>query len=645
IEYSDATSTLPPLTVYPGATNRTDSTNGAAGSIYIKGPSATYGDLRIVSASPVPSQQTILPSLGSGTALAGSGGATLVTDRSSIPAYFEGHWLEVIGKGTWRVASISGSTLTLESGANVATGDAWRGVYRFDVVTLSGTHRIESDDPIRANATQTITGSISIDRVDARSLVVAASSTLAPKAQNALSIKVDETLRVEANGAIDATATGYPMEVSFAGPIPGNGNGGSHLGSGGYLTDPRGITFGSIYRPREFGGGSDFSSADEGRSGGGAVSIEAGSLVVNGVIRANGGGPITTNSRGGAGGSLWIRTGGISGGGIIETNGGDAVWGAGGGGALSLTYTSGTLPQLRSRPGNKQGSNSATQAASGTVYTFGPTSTYGDLRIDNGGVGTFESTILPSFGTGTAAAGSNGATLVTDRTASIPSYFEGHWVEIIGKGTWRIVAINDKTVTLEAGANVAVGDFFRGVYRADTFTVRGSKVITADPVLAATTDKDASSTIDTNTPPQFPAALRSQIVVSRVNGNDFVTGPAGAVTDPNAPLTLTVTNVRSGQTVTGTAAANGSFSIAVSGFSGDAFTIRATDSHTLPLTSETIVVNGAISASQLQSLVINPTAVSGGENAIGTVRLVDAARNDGAVVTLSSASEFVTVPA
>ena len=96
-----------------------------------------------------------LPALGSGIAQAGSSGITLITDKTSIPAYFVGHWVEVSSpdgtvEGTWQVVAIDGSTLTLDDGATVDVGDSWQGVYRFDRVTIRGSGRLSSSDPIRS---------------------------------------------------------------------------------------------------------------------------------------------------------------------------------------------------------------------------------------------------------------------------------------------------------------------------------------------------------------------------------------------------------------------------------------------------------------------------------------------------------------
>ena len=134
---------------------------GGAGTVYVKSGSSTFGSLTVNNGTVSGNKRTILPSLGSGTAQPGSGGATLVTDRTkAIPAYFLGHWVEIRDaggatvKGTWRVASIAANGLTVtlssDSGAavTVAAGDRWQGVYRFDQVTVGSTSVLVSADPV-----------------------------------------------------------------------------------------------------------------------------------------------------------------------------------------------------------------------------------------------------------------------------------------------------------------------------------------------------------------------------------------------------------------------------------------------------------------------------------------------------------------
>src|SRR5207237_10599436 len=112
-----------------------------------------------------------------------------------------------------------------------------------------------------------------------------------------------------------------------------------------------GTTYGSVDRAQEVGGG-----AGNGGSGGGIVRVIAGTVVVDGAIRANGWLTGGYNDRGGAGGSVWVSAGTVGGAGAIEARGGDgAYWGTGGGGAIAVEYTTGSsgtlLANLLARPG------------------------------------------------------------------------------------------------------------------------------------------------------------------------------------------------------------------------------------------------------------------------------------------------------
>jgi hypothetical protein len=152
-----------------GVAGGSGATSGA-GSIYVKGPSATFGDLTVDNKG-LANGTTELPSLGSGVAQTGTSGATLVTDRAvDIPAYFKGHWVEIrtsagVLKGRWKIASIDATNLkkvtlapnTTET-IDIAVGDTWRGIYRFDHVTLQGGTVITVDLLDSTNTPQLLNG-------------------------------------------------------------------------------------------------------------------------------------------------------------------------------------------------------------------------------------------------------------------------------------------------------------------------------------------------------------------------------------------------------------------------------------------------------------------------------------------------------
>jgi hypothetical protein len=290
---------------------------------------------------------------------------------------------------------------------------------------------------------------------------------------------------IACGAAIDATGKGYVNGATYPGEqVQGNWTGGSHIGRGGLYNGVYGSTYGSVVRPRELGASTLPSAFGP---GGGAVRIVANSVVVDGAIRANG----AQHSHSGAGGSIWITTSHIAGRGTIETNGGPGQWGIGGGGALAIEYTdpASVLPALSSRTGANIGESR--YGGAGSIYVKGPTSVYGDLTIDNGGINK-EPTILPSLGKGVAQSGTSGATLVTDRANDIQAFYVGHWVEITApdgtpKGTWRIGTIDAaKTVTLTPNDAEAIdidpGDAWQGVYRFDNVKAVGIRVDSADPI-------------------------------------------------------------------------------------------------------------------------------------------------------------------
>ena len=389
-------------------------------------------------------------------------------------------------------------TVAPDTGVTYApvAGDRWTGVYRFDNVTENGI-QVVSVDPIRVT-NLTVTGMTTATLLTPTNLTVKAGATLthpAAAAGNAASLvlKVSGTLTVEAGASIDVSERGYASGYSYpnVSPLPGDRTGGSHLGYGGVLTGPNGPTYGSAYRPGEAGGGGNGGSA-----GGGIVSITAGTLANDGSILANGG---SAGYGSGAGGSIHVVAGTLSGAGSIQARGGENIGnvGAGGGGAIAIEYrsTSGSvLSNLLARGGT---ANAGRIGGAGTVYVKGPASTYGDLVVDNRG-NAGQATELPSLGSGTLLAGTGATALVTDRSASIPAYFAGHWIEAQDgsgavKGTYRITAIgaDGKTVTVAPDTGVTyapvAGDRWYGIYILDNVTLSSNSIVKTSDLFKAGT--------------------------------------------------------------------------------------------------------------------------------------------------------------
>jgi len=622
IEY---TSGAPNPTAWTGGNNgATGGQYGGAGSLYLKGPNATYGSLTINDNNHGGSQATELPSLGGGIVQSGSGGATLVTDRAAnIPPYFGNHWVEIrdasgVFKGLYRIASINAKTATLAANGsdtpNVAATDQWRGVYRFDAVTIAATESLISIDPILigANRLQTvygttaanafvtytqpisgddisIVGRVALPQVKAQTLAFENGAFVTSSSQT-LALDVTNSVNVKSGATIDLTARGFAVNTTYSGATtPGTSTAGSHIGYGGLNTTPLASTFGSIFQPLEPGGGGRGAGV-----GGGVLSINTASFTNDGSIRANG--ESNTCCEGGAGGSIWIRTQSFAGSGALEANGGNQQR-TGGGGAVSIEYATGT-PNPTAWAGGNANATGGNVGGAGTILLKASGATFGALTINNNGHGpTAQATELPSLGIGTAQSGSSGATLITNRATNIPLYFANHWVTVRGadgtlKGKWRIATINAKTMTLAPNGaetiNIQSGDSYRGTYRLDSLKLRSAKLRVEDLLeVTATPDLDAASSIAGNNlgAPSLVASLVS--LGSNATGSSVI-GTAGAVSDPDAPITLIATNTVSNNSYTGTANADGSFTVPVQGNAGDTITLKAKDGNLYPLESPVI---------------------------------------------------------
>jgi hypothetical protein len=629
---------------------------GGAGSTFIKSPASTYGDVAFdeKGVSGI-LYSSVLPALGSGIAQTGSTGATLVTNLTAdIPAFFVGHSVEVSTasgtlKGTWRITAVNAKTATLVANGSetvdVQPGDKWQGVYRFDTLRLPAGETLVSADPIRigvngvinlsgpttagqyleilhpvTGTTVTITGNVSIPSVTAQTLTVKSGAVLTVPyngtTPNSLALNISGALTIENGGSIDVTGRGYGANRTYAGATASSGQtGGTHFGlSTGWNGSP-GSVFGSVYRPQEAGGGSGDTA-----SGGGIVRIVAGSLTNNGAIRANGG---TTDSRSGAGGSVWITVTDVAGTGVVEARGGDAYYPGGGGGAISVEYSgtnSGTMLSAGLLARGGHGDSNHTGGA-GLTYIKSPASTYGDVTFDEKGVtGNLYGSELPALGVGLAQAGTSGATLVTDRTANIPAYFAGHWINIIGtdgapKGSWRIGTINNKTVTLIPNAtetiNVLPGDRWRGAYKFDHITLRSTKLDTSELVEAPAPDS-VSSTFQFGNP-GIPVVDATKFSFTTSGAGPALVAAANAVTDPDSPLTLTITNVRTGATWTVPVTSGAPFTVGVAGNQGDTIKVHAKDSHKYPLESFDVVV-GTLTSSSAEVTQIDRSVLSSDAN-------------------------------
>ncbi len=474
------------------AASTVSSNAGGAGTIFTFQPGVSMlGDLLIEGAAA--GKGTPLPSLGSGEALVGSGYSVLVTDRTSIQPYFLGHWVEISGpdgvvEGFGRIGAIDGGTITFEAAPSVPlveAGDSWRGVYRFDRVDMRGINMVWGDAILAS--IEVVDGTLVAFRVDADNLVLEPGSVLTHSVGGSLKLTVADTVTIPVGATIDVTGKGYAVNRTYPGEtLSTNGSAGSHLGRGSFSTPSSGSTYGSVTRPREAGAGSYEYLGTWGGPGGGVVRIEAGSIVLEGAIHADGEG----YSRGGAGGSVWLTVdGAITGDGQVTARGAGSL--GGGGGAIAVEYGS-VFGQVLGNLKATGGGSGSTVGGAGTVYLVeAGNAMYGDLVVDNDGFAG-RATLLPGLGNGAAQAGSAGNVLVTDMVSMQP-YFIGHWVELSDesgapRGVWRIAGVEGGTIVLETNGvdpDIIEGDLWSGLYRFDSVAeVNGAVLQHNDPIEA-----------------------------------------------------------------------------------------------------------------------------------------------------------------
>gem|GEM_PF-6462551 len=363
-----------------------------------------------------------------------------------------------------------------------------------------------------------------VDPLSPASLTLLDGATLVPAGGSSLQLDVATGMRVQCGGAVDAFKAGYPGTaardssgfapswVAPSTPI----SGGSHGGFGTAWSDSyggvAGETFDSVYMPG-LGGGSGALGPNTSRSGagGGIVEIRAGSMLLDGEIRAMGEVRSGYSDSSGGGGSVFIAATSMAGTGTVDASGGDYTvhWGGGAGGggrvALHVDTFQGFDPsaQVFARGGVVNGTNPTQYAGAGTIYVKELGSTYGRLIVDNGTAtdGTSRvgpATELPALGNGAVSlfevSGSDAWV-----TAASPFYprWLGAWMVLedgtgAALGAFEVVEIDTSGRARLAGASgVSGAASYGGEYRFDALEIRngsglagGTEVQGGDVVLA-----------------------------------------------------------------------------------------------------------------------------------------------------------------
>ena len=542
---------------------------GAPGTIYVREATSTYGRLQVDAGESTPGvdrrgEATALPGLGVGgvTAVEVSGSDLWVTAESALLPRWLGAWMvleDASGTelGGFEVVEVDATGRGRLAGAAGLTGAAsYRGEYRFDRVDLvNGAGLLVEDvlvaDEVAADGSVEVTGPIETPELDIapgdspvvklgsdlrlQRLVLRSGVEATGRDGDTLHLSVP-TLEIEAGAVLHMDARGYaggvygsqwgkaPSWVTGAAPRAGGSHGG--WGSVSYGGVAPGDVYDSVYAPQLGGGGGSLnynSSGYRGGNGGGVVDLEVDTLVLDGEIRALGEERrYDYREASGAGGSVWIRATSLTGSGTIDVSGADSRYcgssddvSAGGGGRVALEVDGfiGFDPasQVVATGGGRTGCSSVVVAygAPGTVFVREATSTYGDLFVDQGGLGGLPplTTQLPAIGSGTVGSAEVDATdpaalwiQPDDPATTFALGVAGAWLRI-GNADYRILDQSDDRLQIllaDAAGIVSVGDSYEGVYKFDSTTAHGGAVVEfLDTAELGTVSTDADSQVIT----------------------------------------------------------------------------------------------------------------------------------------------------
>ncbi|MBS2032930.1 MAG: hypothetical protein JST54_33970 [Deltaproteobacteria bacterium] len=390
------------------------SSGGGAGTVFIKSAAETSGELVIndQGATPGASYTKATPVLG--------GAYDKLTTSSGV--------VEVL-------SDVAISELELNGGAQIFEGAATVGNTQLAIssskATFNGTLALPNAPDV--SLTSSTISLAETAPLSLNSLTLASSSTLthAPATSEAtyrLDLDVAGAVVIDSSSKIDVSGKGYlggyaGDNQSPFGRTAGNvldthaNSGGAHGGNGYNGASPAQQAFDDYVDPSDFGGGGAGSSSCAGGSGGGVIRIQSASLDLEGALLAEGVGNCQGN---GAGGTIKVVTGTLAGAGQAMAFG---SYYTGAGGRISFTYQSNQGFNISNL--SAQGSQYASSqcGGAGTIYVKGPSSTFGDMRMDNGGSTSAAYTPFAPTGTGTLSFDnlylSRGAWLTTPDNLSV----------------------------------------------------------------------------------------------------------------------------------------------------------------------------------------------------------------------------------
>jgi len=222
------------------------------------------------------------------------------------------------------------------------------------------------------------------------------------------------TFTVDLGSTFNAVDKGYRGGVSDGadGEGPGGGDGstsyggegggfGAYGGDGQNHVASESVPYGTPDDVRYIGSGGGDGDNGDGGDGGGYLRINAtGTVDISGTITSTGGdGSASSDSGGGgSGGGIEIIAGILTGAGSITADGGDGHTttndgGGGGGGRIYVTILTTDSSTITYSANGGEG-NLGKDGGAGTIFIKSPSSTYGDLEVDNAGTSNGEMTPL-----------------------------------------------------------------------------------------------------------------------------------------------------------------------------------------------------------------------------------------------------------
>jgi len=294
---------------------------------------------------------------------------------------------------------------------------------------------------------------------------------------HSLDLVISGALTIEAGSAVDVSGRGYIGDRTVGNTTEGasTGHSGGSYGGLGYPA-PAGSgvpnrTYGDFRDPQHPGAGGGGAEPGYG-TGGGLVRLVAGSLVLDGAIRADGRGALGGDRPGGAGGGIRLDVGTLSGAGSISANGGNATWdsGSGGGGRIAIYYDTVTTFDLLANVTAHGGLNGGAHGGGvGTVYLH-PNGGAETLRLVSHGVpnhswtplglpgdSTFAVANLVLSGAGVVAATEHQMPIQAERLDILSGAMLTHQPTTLDTEYWLDLQV-EGTLTLDAASTIDVSE-------------------------------------------------------------------------------------------------------------------------------------------------------------------------------------------